>query len=292
MRSMTGFGQASGENRRHAVSVAVRAVNHRFLDVQVRVADELRAAEAALRERVSAQLVRGRVEARVDVRPLGERPARVEVHTGVVRAAHAATHDLVAQGLLAGELAAGDLLRLPEAMRVVLEPEQWDADDDRLLLAVADEALAQLAGGREHEGRNLQAALERRLDDLDAVVGRLQELRRPAHEELAAGLARRVAEALAEQPLDPARLAQEVALLADRSDVQEELDRLAAHLDHFRELMASGEAVGKRLDFLTQEIFRELNTLGAKCRHTAMVRAVLDGKVLCEQLREQVQNVE
>jgi uncharacterized protein (TIGR00255 family) len=292
MRSMTGFGQASGENRRHAVSVAVRAVNHRFLDVQVRLADELRAVEAALRERIAAHVARGRLEARVDVRPLGERPARVQVHMGVVRAAHAATHELVAQGLLAGELSAGDLLRLPEAMRVELEPEQWDAEDDRLLLAVADQALAQLAAAREHEGRNLAAVLERRLDELAEVAGRLDALRRPARDELAAGLARRVTEALTEHPLDPARLAQEVALLADRSDVQEELDRLGAHLQHFRELMASGEAAGKRLDFLTQEIFRELNTLGAKCRHTAMVRAVLDGKVLCEQLREQVQNVE
>jgi uncharacterized protein (TIGR00255 family) len=232
------------------------------------------------------------VEARVDVRPLGERPARVEVHTGVVRAAHAATHRLVEQGLLAGELSAGDLLRLPEAMRVELEPDQWDADDDRLLLAVAEQALAQLAAGRELEGRNLAAVLGRRLAELAAAAARLEALRQPAREELEAGLARRVAELLEGHPLDPARLAQEVALLTDRSDVREELDRLASHVQHFDELLASGEAVGKRLDFLTQEVFRELNTLGAKCRHAEMVRAVLDGKVLCEQLREQVQNVE
>jgi len=175
MRSMTGFGQASGENR-------LRAVNHRFLDVQVRLADELRGAEAALRERIAARVARGRLEARVDVRPLGERPARVEVHAGVVRAAHAATHELVAQGLLAGELSAGDLLRLPEAMRVELEPDQWDAEDDRLLLAVADQALAQLAAGRELEGRSLGAVLGRRLDELTAVVARLEELRQPARE--------------------------------------------------------------------------------------------------------------
>jgi len=97
---------------------------------------------------------------------------------------------------------------------------------------------------------------------------------------------------LGNHELDPSRLAQEVAVLADRSDVTEELDRLDAHLEHFHELMATDGAIGKRLDFLTQEIFRELNTLGAKCRHARMTRAVLDAKVLCEQLREQVQNLE
>jgi uncharacterized protein (TIGR00255 family) len=292
MRSMTGFGQASAENRRHAVTVALRAVNHRFLDVQVRLADELRPAEPALRDRIAAHVARGRVEARVDARPLGERPARVQLHMGVVRAAHAATHQLVSEGLLSAELGAGDLLRLPEAFKVELDPDQWDAEDDTLLLVVADEALAQLAAGRELEGRNLAAALERRLAELAAVVARLEALRQPAREELRAALSRRVGELLEGQAVDASRLAQEVALLVDRSDVREELDRLASHLAHFREVMAASDAAGKRLDFLTQEIFRELNTLGAKCRHAEMVRAVLDGKVLCEQLREQVQNVE
>jgi uncharacterized protein (TIGR00255 family) len=289
---MTGFGQASGENRRHAVSVALRTVNHRFLDVQVRLPEELRGVEGGLRDRIAAQVARGRVEARVEVRPLGERPARVQLHMGVVRAAHAATHELVSQGLLSAELAAGDLLRLPEAFRVELEPDQWDAEDDQLLLAVVDEALAQLAAGRDLEGRNLAAVLVRRLDELEVVLARLEALRQPAREELGAAVGRRLADLLDGQALDPGRLAQEVALLVDRSDVREELDRLASHLHHCRELMAAAEATGKRLDFLTQEIFRELNTLGAKCRHAEMVRAVLDGKVLCEQLREQVQNVE
>ncbi|HEV3074682.1 MAG TPA: DUF1732 domain-containing protein, partial [Thermoanaerobaculia bacterium] len=111
-------------------------------------------------------------------------------------------------------------------------------------------------------------------------------------EESAAALRRRVSELLGGQPLDESRVAQEVALLADRGDVSEELDRLRSHLGHFRTVAAESGATGKRLDFLTQEIFRELNTLGAKCRNAAMVRAVLEAKALCEQLREQVQNVE
>jgi uncharacterized protein (TIGR00255 family) len=152
--------------------------------------------------------------------------------------------------------------------------------------------VAQLTAGRDTEGAVLAAALAERLAALGSTVDRLDALRGPALEESAAALRRRVADLLAGQPLDEGRVAQEVAQLADRGDVSEEIDRLRSHLGHFRGLLADAGPTGKRLDFLTQEIFRELNTLGAKCRNAEMVRAVLDAKVLCEQLREQVQNVE
>jgi uncharacterized protein (TIGR00255 family) len=292
MRSMTGYGEASGRNARRAVTVSLKAVNHRYLDVQLRLADELRVSEAALRELLARQLVRGRVEARVEVRALGERASAVEVDLELVRAVHAAVRELVDAGVLAGGLAAGDLLRLPAAVRVASAAEGWDEADEELLLRTAAEAMAQLTAGREAEGAGLAAALGERLAALQAVVERLDALRGPALEESAAALRRRVSELLAVQPLDESRLAQEVAVLADRGDVSEEIDRLRAHLGHFQAVAAEPGASGKRLDFLTQEIFRELNTLGAKCRNAPMVRAVLDAKVLCEQLREQVQNVE
>jgi uncharacterized protein (TIGR00255 family) len=292
MRSMTGYGEASGENARYGIAVSLRAVNHRFLDLQLRIGEELRGSEGALREAIGREVVRGRVEARVEVRPLAERRAEVKVNLGVVREAHAAVHHLAEAGLIERGLAAGDLLRLPEAFRVDLAPEEWSDEDEALLLAVTREALAQLVAGREKEGGSLAAVLEERLRGLDEVVARLDSLRAPVREEIAEALRRRLAELLGAQPLEEARLAQEAALLVDRSDVSEEIDRLRAHLEHFRAVTREPGAAGKRLDFLTQEIFRELNTLGAKCRNAEMTRAVLDAKVLCEQVREQVQNVE
>jgi uncharacterized protein (TIGR00255 family) len=292
MRSMTGYGEAAAEGERHAMSISLKAVNHRFLDLQVRLGEEARGSEAVLRELVGREVQRGRVEMRVDVRPRGERQAEVAVHLGLVQAAVTATQRLVEQGLLERGLAAGDLLRIPEAFRVELEGGGWEAEDEALLLAVAGEALAQLVASREREGASLQAAMEERLALLDKVADRLDALRGAVREELATALRRRLSELLAGQPLDEARLAQEVALLVDRSDVTEELDRLRAHLAHFREVAAERGPSGKRLDFLTQEIFRELNTTGSKCRNHEMTRAVLDAKVLCEQIREQVQNVE
>lgn len=295
MRSMTGYGEAAGENARYAVSVSLKAVNHRFLDLQIRLGDELRASEGPLRDLLGKEIARGRVEARVDCRPLIEREASVRIHLGIVRAAHTAVRQLVDAGLVESGLAAGDLLRLPEAFRVEVPADGWEGEDAELLLSVAREAVAQLVAGRETEGASLAAILEERVRGLAEVVARLDGLRGGVREELAAGLRRRVDELLggpSGQGLDPGRLAQEVALLVDRSDVSEEIDRLRSHLEHFRGVTREAGPTGKRLDFLTQEIFRELNTLGSKCRNAEMTRAVLDGKVLCEQLREQVQNVE
>lgn len=292
MRSMTGYGEAAGENARHAVSVSLKAVNHRFLDLQLRVGDELRASEAPVRDLISKEISRGRIEARVDVRPLVERKANVHVHMGIVRAAHAATHQLVEDGLVATGLAAGDLLRIPEAFRVELASEEWDRDDHELVLRVTREAVAQLAASRETEGASLVAVLAEKIRVLEEVVVRLDALRGPVRDETYAALRRRLSELLGGHSIDEGRVAQEAAMLVDRSDVSEEIDRLRSHLEHFRGVAREPGPSGKRLDFLTQEIFRELNTLGAKCRNAEMTRAVLDAKVLCEQIREQVQNVE
>jgi uncharacterized protein (TIGR00255 family) len=292
MRSMTGYGEASGENARHGITVSLRAVNHRFLDLQLRIGEELRGSEAALRDAIGKEVSRGRVEARVEVRPVVERKASVKVNMGVIREAHVAVHQLVEAGLVDRGLSAGDLMRLPEAFRVDLASEEWTPEDEELLLGVAREAVAQLVASRRKEGGSLVAAMEEKLRGVEDAVTRLDALRGPVREEMAAALHRRMGELLGGQPLDEARVAQEVALLVDRSDVSEEIDRLRSHVEHFRAVMREGNAAGKRLDFLTQEIFRELNTLGAKCRNAEMTRAVLDAKVLCEQIREQVQNVE
>jgi len=292
MRSMTGYGEAAGENARCAVSVSIKAVNHRFLDLQLRLGDELRASEGPLRDLLGKEISRGRIEARVDVRPVTQGDATVQVHMGIVRAAHTAVHKLVEAGLVESGLTGGDLLRLPEAFRVELPAESWEPEDSELLLRVAREAVAQLAAGRETEGASLALILDERVRGLEEVVVKLDGLRSGVREDLAASLRRRLDELLGGQTLDPGRLAQEVALLVDRSDVSEEIDRLRSHLEHFRAVTREAGPTGKRLDFLSQEIFRELNTLGSKCRNAEMTRVVLDGKVLCEQLREQVQNVE
>lgn len=299
---MTGFGQATGENQRHAVTVTLRGVNHRFLEIRLRLDDEYRASEKEVRGRLQEELFRGRVDAAVEVRCLGERDVEVEVHRNVVQGAHTALHGLMEEGLIARELTAGDLLRLPEALSVRLVPDRWDDEDRALVLEVTERALSQLIDARSREGQRLAAVLAERVAVLEDLVRDLAGQREETLGEIAAGLEERLGRLLAgdhpDRPveIDPTRLAQEVAILADKSDIQEELDRLGSHISHFREIVhLTGDrptSVGKRLDFLLQEIFRELNTLGAKCRNAAMTRKVLEAKGVSEQLREQVQNLE
>ncbi|HXT20836.1 MAG TPA: YicC/YloC family endoribonuclease [Thermoanaerobaculia bacterium] len=295
---MTGFGQGSASGERHQVSVTLRSVNGRFLDLVVRLDEPYRALEAPLRARLEEQLRRGRVEINVDVRPLQALPARVTIQTGVVEALHRAWHDLAERGLVASELTLGDLLRIPEVVSVQLAADQVGEEEQSLALAAAHTALLQLVEAREQEGEQLARILGERLAELTQAAARLRARAPAVRDELHASLARRLQELLASRPgqdnraVDDVRLAQEVALLVERGDVTEELDRLDAHLAHFAELLSGDGSLGKRLDFLSQEILRELNTVGSKCRDAEMARTVLDAKVLCEQLREQVQNVE
>ncbi|MFP3941954.1 MAG: YicC/YloC family endoribonuclease [Thermoanaerobaculia bacterium] len=292
MRSMTGYGHAAAEGERYRLRVTLRSVNHRFLDVVLRLDDRLRGSEPALRELLGSRLSRGRVEVRVEAEGVGVAGARLEVDRELLAQLSLALEGLLEEELIERGLTAGDLVRHPQLLRIS-EPETgWEAQDEALLLEAAEEALAELVEARETEGAKLAVVLAERLAALARTTGELRELAAGDREETLATLRERVNALLEDQTVDEARLAQEVALLAERADVREELDRLQAHVEHFRELMSSGAAVGKRLDFLSQEILRELNTVGAKCRSAPMTRAVLDGKVLCEQLREQVQNVE
>ncbi len=292
MRSMTGFGQAWRENQRFRMTVTLRGVNHRFLDLSLRLRDEQRRQEPALRDLLTSRLWRGRVEVNVDVVALGSPGAEVSINREMAAAVRSLVDELEADGLVSGRLAFGDLLLLPEFVRLEIPEPEWTAADSAMLLGVAEDALEQMIEARSAEGEKLVSALVERLEGLRRLAVELAELRQGTMKELAATLRRRISELLAGEAVEENRLAQEVAYLVDRSDVSEELDRLQSHLDHFRTIMSRDGSVGKRLDFLTQEIFRELNTLGSKCRDSEMIRRVLDAKVLCEQLREQVQNIE
>ncbi len=293
MRSMTGFGQGAAESERVRVTVTLRGVNHRYLDLVLRLREEYRAAEPALRELLAGALQRGRVEAVVEVELLGSQPVEIVVDEDLAEGLHELQRNLVDRGLTHGGLTFTDLLRLPEVVKLQPRRTEWTAADQEILLQAAKAALAQLLNARETEGAKLREVFLPRLETLAGLVSQLGARRAEVASESLAVLRARLRELLdGESALTEDRLAQEAAILVDRSDVAEELDRLASHLEHFHTVMDGEGSLGKRLDFLTQEIFRELNTLGAKCRDSEMTRGVLDGKVLCEQIREQVQNVE
>jgi uncharacterized protein (TIGR00255 family) len=289
---MTGFGQAQVEGEALRVAVSVRTVNHRNLDLVVRLPEDLRPIERRVGDCLRAELHRGRVEARVDVTHLGERPCQVGIARGAVAELRRAAEELGSEGLAERGLAFADLLRLPEVVKVSFEPHSWSDEDRELVLRAVEEARDQAASARRHEGERLVEIVTGFLDGLGRLLEEIEDRRPEARQRLEDAFRQRLDELLAGPPPSEERLAQEVALLVERSDVQEEIDRLRAHLDHGRQLLDTGEPIGRRLEFLSQELLREINTLGAKSRDLPILRSVLNAKAVCDRLREQVQNIE
>lgn len=303
MRSMTGFGQSSHENGRLRASVTARSVNHRYLDLSVSLRTDDPEMERRVESLLEERLERGRVDLRVEIEAKEAVPARVEVDEGLLRALQELVSDLGGRGLVSREVVLGDLLRIPDLLRFEQESPIDGAEDDEdaaadreadfeVVLEAVGHAVGALVAMREEEGTKLRRMLEERVDGLEELRREMLDLAADLPAQRAESLRRRLAEMVGQGEMDESRLAQEAAILADRSDVAEELDRLGAHLEQFREVCDADGSLGKRLDFLAQEILRELNTVGSKCRESEITRRVVDAKVLCEQIREQVQNVE
>lgn len=292
MRSMTGFGEGNADDERIEVAATLRGVNHRFLDLSVRIADEYRVFETRLIQKLREVLERGRVELRVSVKPIGGRAVEIEIDEAVAVRYVEASNRLAEQDGVLKSLASGDLLKLPEVVSVTSSETALPEKDAEVIGQAVDRALERLLASRSLEGDKLAAVLQRNVGELAAVVSKLEDSRAELQQTLLDRTRKRLEELAGETAVDEARLAQEVAILVDRADVQEEIDRLNVHVERFGALLEAEGAVGKRLDFLAQEILRELNTIGSKCRNSVAVQLVLDGKVYCEQLREQVQNVE
>lgn len=296
MNSMTGFGQAVAESASRRIEVAIQGWNHRHLDVVLRLPEEVRGRESELRSRLAARVGRGRCEVVVRVHAVGESPRRrVAIDAAAVETLHAGAAGLVARGLIQPELSLGDLVRASAGwVSVEAAIPEWSEPDSAALETAFAASLDAFAASRTAEGGKLAAVLERIRGDLTDLVAALGERRGAAAERIETALRARLAELLGDGStgLAPERIEQEVVMLVDRGDVREELDRLSVHVDHFALVAGRDEPVGKRLEFLTQELLRELNTIGSKSRDVEMTRLVVDGKVLCEQIREQLQNVE
>jgi len=290
---MTGFGRGHGVVGEWSVDVAVRTVNHRFLDLNVRLREEHADLEPAIRRAVSRRISRGKAEVTVRLRRLQEPAHEITINEPLLEKLLGRFAGLSAKFPIGGRLEVRDLLTVPQVVHVESAAETMETEAVEQIAAIASHAAAEAVRMREAEGRLLAADLLERIGFLRERLARIAGARRDIVERLHATLRERLAGLFADTPLDSERLEQEAVLLAERSDVAEELTRLDAHLDQFRDLLARAtEPVGKKLDFLTQEVGREINTIGAKCRDLTVTRDVIDMKTEAEKIREQVQNLE
>ena len=293
IKSMTGFASLTREGENATVTVTAKGVNHRFLDLQLRMPSALAVIEGRLRAIVQQKIARGRMEVTIAVQTRLAAPAvQIDVNEAVIDSLSAALERARERGLVAGALTPGDLLRFPQAIVVTEQKETMDATVFPDVEAALAEALDGLDRMRSSEGAHLAANLEERRLLLGDLFTRAAAAAAAGAETLRARLAERVKELRADPAIDDALIAQELVRFANRSDISEETVRFRGHLNHWRALSEGPEPCGRKLDFLLQEMNREVNTLGSKAEGAGVTELVVDLKAELERMREQVQNVE
>lgn len=289
---MTGFASLTREGDAATVTVTVKGVNHRFLDLQLRMPSTLAPIESRLRAIVQQKIARGRIEAGITVQPrVAASAVQVEINEAVIESLSAALERARERGLVAGPLTPGDLLRFPQAITMAEAKEGLDPAAFGEVEAALGDALDQLDVMRASEGAHLRADLDARRSELGGMFERAAAAATAGAGALRARLAERVNE-LQQTAADAATIAQEIVRFANRSDITEETVRFRAHLEHWRALSDAPEPCGRKLDFLLQEMNREVNTLGSKAEGLGVTELVVALKAELEKMREQVQNVE
>jgi len=292
MKSMTGFGRGAVTENDFAVTVELKTVNNRFLDVSLRFSGELQPLESVIKRLISNKLSRGRVEVNLSYERVNE--INYELNRPMISGYLAAMKQMQDEFQLAGEPDLNIIAKLPN----VLLPKKDDLSPEFVVgvEAAVNDALEDLEKMREIEGEILKKELDFRLTEIENRLPPIETESGKVAEEYRQRLTKKIGEFLAKSEsqieIDQARLAQEVAYLADRSDISEEIQRLKSHIEQFRQIMEDEKEVGKRLDFLSQELNREANTIASKTNNIIVKENALTIKSEIEKIREQVQNVE
>ena len=296
IKSMTGFASSAREDDRSTISVTIRAVNHRYLDLQLRAPQSLAAVEGDVRALVNRHVTRGRIELSIALQVRREAAVDVELNAEFSQALQAALDRARHRGWISGALTPGDLLRMPQALTI---RERGVEHDEAAQAAIADSArkaveaaLLDLDSMRSREGDSLRADLDQRRTLVADLVERIAVAADEGRAGMEERLKARVSELRAELQADEVAVAQEIVRIASRSDISEEIARFRGHVSHWATLADGAEACGRKLDFLLQEMNREVNTMGSKADGLRVSELIIAAKAELEKMREQVQNVE
>lgn len=289
--SMTGFGRGQYSSTLMAIRIELRSVNHRFLEISLRLPRALNQFEERMRRMIAGRLSRGKVDATVHFEATANGTSSVRVDYGLVQGYHDALLELAHRFKLPARPRLEHFLQLPDLFIIepiaITEETLWDG-----LSQALHAALGELTAMRRTEGEKLAADLLGRLKRIESLIDAISARAPAVPEAYMAQLQKRLAEILNQPPVDENRLAQEMAIFADRCNITEELVRLRSHLAQFRETLTGDEALGRKSEFIVQEINREINTIGAKANDLSIAQAVIEIKAELEKTREQIQNLE
>jgi len=291
IRSMTGFGRGEAQDEARKFSVEIKSVNHRYCDIFIKMPKQVSFLEDKVRKTVSDVLSRGKIDVYVTYEDTGCELKNVLYDESLARAYIETLYSLRDRFGLEDDISVSLLARLPDVLRV----EKADEDEQRLwelLKSAVDNALASLLAMRETEGSELKDSIIERAECIEKILKRIA-LRAPeVVKEYKQKLENRIKDLLEQQTIDESRLAMEVALFADRCSIDEEIVRLSSHISQLKNTLNINEPVGRKLDFLVQEMNREINTIGSKANDLHIVKDVVEIKSEIEKMREQIQNIE
>ena len=290
IKSMTGYGKSNMSKNSREYQVEIKSVNHRYLDVSVKMPRSLSYLEEEIKKAVSAKVTRGKVDAFITFNNNSLEGRDIKINTEIARMYIKELRDLAESEGIIADIPVTEISKLPDVLTI-----QNNQDDETIkseLLEVTNKAIENLVEMRKVEGEKIAQDLLVRIQDIEEKVKKISSLSTGLIEEYVVKLNTRIKELLQDQEIDEARLAQEVVIYADKCSIEEEVTRLNSHIYQFRELLQTNEAVGKKIDFMIQEMNRETNTIGSKANNLEITNEVINMKTQIENIREQVQNIE
>ena len=290
IKSMTGYGKSNMSKNLREYQVEIKSVNHRYLDVSVKMPRSLSYLEEEIKKAVSSKLTRGKVDVFITFNNNSLEGRDIKINTEIARMYIKELRNLAESEGIVADIPVTEISKLPDVLTI-----QNNQDDETIkneLLEVTNKAIENLVEMRKVEGEKIAQDLLVRIQDIEEKVKKISSLSTGLIEEYVVKLNTRIKELLQDQEIDEARLAQEVVIYADKCSIEEEVTRLNSHIYQFRELLQTNEAVGKKLDFMIQEMNRETNTIGSKANNLEITNEVINMKTQLENIREQVQNIE
>lgn len=291
MRSMTGFGRAETEIDGRKVTVEIKTVNHRFLDINIRIPRVLGFAEEMIRKTVKGRLSRGRVDIFVNYSTLGDDAKTAKADIGLINSYLTAARNAAKMVELKDDLQLSHIIRIPDAILIEEAPED-ETKQTELVKCALETALDALTDMRTREGKELEENILELLNAIHKTTKIIDSRKEYVAKEYSDKLKLRIAELTGDYEIDETRFNTEIAYIADKADITEEIVRLNTHVNQFRSTVTIDTAIGRKLDFMVQEMNREMNTIGSKSQDMEITNAVIEGKSIVEKIREQVQNIE
>ena len=290
IKSMTGFGKSSLINEKREYQMEMKSVNHRYLDINIRLPRPLIFLEEAIKKEIAAKIQRGKIEVFVTFNNKEQDSEKITIKKELAKTYIKQLKELAEESQISTEINVLEIIQMPDVLNISMEQDEEVLKKE--IIELTQRTVEKLVEMRKFEGKKIAEDLENRIEDINKKIIKISAISTRLIEEYIVKLEKRIKELLQTDEIDKNRLAQEVVIYADKCSIEEEITRLKSHINQFKELLCTEGAIGKKIDFLIQEMNREINTVGSKANQLEIIDVVVDVKTELENIREQIQNIE